>query len=101
MCESLLRRTKYCQKGTDVWAFGVLQYFALKKKFPFKGQNELDLVKNIKELNIDYTSINAVWVDLLKKIFVPDSERITMENVRFFVIKWYLKLIKSCRDSTH
>jgi len=39
------------------------------------------LVKNIKELNIDYTSINAVWVDLLKKIFVPDSERITMENI--------------------
>ena len=87
MCENLLRKQPFSQKGADVWAFGVLVYFSLKKKFPFSGKNETEMLKNIRGMNVDWTGVHNVWASLLRTIWVQDSERITMQEVFFGFLK--------------
>ena len=83
MAPELLAREPHFAKPCDVWALGVIFYFMLKKKFPFKGKTEVELVGDVALCDPDYKGIASYdAVNLLKSIFkVKAEERITCEEM--------------------
>jgi len=54
---------------SDIWALGVIFYYVFTKKFPFGGQTETEIKRQIKENVIDVSTIEDAKVkDLILKI---------------------------------
>ena len=87
----ILKGEKYIEK-CDLWSIGILIYSLYFKEFPFTGDDEKELIKNIKSIieegklkNINDERLN----DLVKKLLTIDPKnRITWKdyfNHKFFV----------------
>ena len=87
----ILKGEKYIEK-CDLWSIGILIYSLYFKEFPFTGDDEKELIKNIKSIieegklkQINNDHLN----DLVKKLLIIDPKnRITWEeyfNHSFFV----------------
>eukprot|EP00828_Plagiopyla_frontata_P041154 TRINITY_DN5778_c0_g3_i8.p1 TRINITY_DN5778_c0_g3~~TRINITY_DN5778_c0_g3_i8.p1 ORF type:complete len:585 (-),score=89.31 TRINITY_DN5778_c0_g3_i8:211-1893(-) len=83
MSPELLSKTKTYTNKTDIWSIGVLFYQMLFGTFPFDGNSESDLLKNIlqqsQKINLEYNKIkiSEPTKDLLRKMLRPDpSQRI-------------------------
>ena len=70
----------------DIWSLGVIIYFLLSGKPPFLGQNDVETLKKIK--NIDYKFDEKEWKDisedakdLIRHMLVKEEERYTTDQV--------------------
>ena len=54
-------RSKYDEK-CDIWSIGVMTYMLLSGSPPFDGSNELEIIKSVKQcnLNINAPSLNHI-----------------------------------------
>jgi serine/threonine protein kinase len=62
MAPEIVSRKEYCGPPVDIWAAGVLLYVLLTGSFPFKGNSDSELYKNILKGHLvfpDYLSIAA------------------------------------------
>lgn len=41
-------------KPVDIWAFGIMMFYCLTKKYPFKANNEPELLQSITEGEVDF-----------------------------------------------
>jgi myosin-light-chain kinase len=48
------KREGFYPKPVDIWAFGILMFYCLTKKFPFNAMNEPDLLLKIAQGEVDY-----------------------------------------------
>lgn len=82
MAPEVVSKLKYDGRAADIWAVGVLFVALLQGSFPFKGENERELFKKIR--NNESKIVNQdkdVW-KVLSKIFVVDPfQRATAKEV--------------------
>ena len=74
---------KYYSEECDLWSLGVIIYALLFREYPFKGDNEFEILKNIQnncknlKINSDDHNLN----DLLRQLLIEDpKERMTWEQ---------------------
>ncbi len=69
-----------CDKS-DIWSLGIIIYYMLFKEYPYNGQNEYQIIKNI-ESNKQLKQINNEELnDLIKKMLIINiNERISWEK---------------------
>ena len=81
-CSPEVIDNSYDEKS-DEWSCGVLMYILLCGYWPFEGETEEEIFKNIKNYNIDFDTYELKQVsdnckDLMKKLLNPDKQnRIT------------------------
>lgn len=68
MSPQLLGKKVYCPFKSDVWALGVLIYKMLFNIFPFKGRDEMDILRRVKSGNIFFPSTIACSASVKKFI---------------------------------
>ena len=56
MSPQLLAKKQYCAFKSDIWALGILTYKMLFNIFPFKGRDEMDILRRVKSGNIFFPS---------------------------------------------
>ena len=69
-----------CDKS-DIWSLGIIIYYMLFKEYPYNGQNEYQIIRNI-ESNKQLKEINNKELnDLIKKMLIINiNERISWEK---------------------
>lgn len=88
MAPEIIEREDYSVKS-DLWSVGIILYELVYGKSPYWDSiNILDLVKKIKERNINYPQIvSAECINLMKKLLQRDpKKRITWEEL--FMHEW-------------
>lgn len=53
--ENILHLT--CGPKSDIWSLGVLTFFLMSGKFPFKGESKIELNKNIAAGIVEFSGI--------------------------------------------
>ena len=75
MAPELLNREKHFPKPTDVWALGVLLYYMILRRFPYRAKNEIELTNMVKLSLPDLSGIRCQEErDLLDWIFTRNPE---------------------------
>ena len=79
--EVLKRENDLISYKSDIWSLGIIIYYMLFKEYPYNGNNEYQIIKNI-ESNKKLKQINNKELDdLIKKMLVINiDERITWEK---------------------
>lgn len=75
---------KALEKGSDVWAFGVVTFLFVTGKYPFSGENEEKVISNIININIDWQPLKDFpkTLELLENIFVENpSQRWSIKRI--------------------
>ncbi|CAD8209446.1 unnamed protein product [Paramecium octaurelia] len=72
MAPEVVSKLKYDGRGADIWATGVLLVALLQGSFPFKGENERELFKKIRNNESNITNQDREVQKLLSRIFVVD-----------------------------
>ena len=75
--------------NSDLWSLGIIIYYLNYKEFPFKGNNEFQLFKNIKDninniKKIKYNELNELLGMMLK---IDPKERISLNDYFSFFEK--------------
>ena len=75
--------------NSDLWSLGIIIYYLNYKEFPFKGNNEFQLFKNIKDninniKKIKYNELNELLGMILK---INPKERISLNDYFSFFEK--------------
>ncbi|CAD8211814.1 unnamed protein product [Paramecium pentaurelia] len=72
MAPEVVSKLKYDGRAADIWATGVLLVALLQGSFPFKGENERELFKKIRNNESNITNQDRDILKLLSRIFVVD-----------------------------
>ena len=85
MPPEIVSKVAYYGKPADVWALGILLFKMLTGNFPFKGRNDRELFRKIKQGKFSYPKhVSQELRTLLNKILkVTPSERLTATEVLF------------------
>ena len=92
MAPEIMKSQKYNEE-CDLWSLGVIIHILCFKNYPYKGEGENDILKEIKKINKDSLKKtgNSDLDDLLSRLLVEDpKERITWKeyfNHPFFIQK--------------
>ena len=70
----ILKKEKYNEK-CDLWSLGVIIYTLLFREYPYQGNNEIELLKNIKTKNLQIKSGDSNIDDLLNRLLVVDPQK--------------------------
>ena len=72
----ILKKKNFDEKS-DLWSLGIIIYMLSFKQHPFKGENELDILNQIKnfEKNFNKKTTNPYLDDLIKKLLVEDPKK--------------------------
>ena len=73
----------YCNEECDLWSLGIIIYALLYRDYPFKGNNEIEILKDIQNKcnNLQINRGEPKLNELLKKLLVEDPlKRITWEE---------------------
>lgn len=89
MPPEIVSKVSYYGKPADIWALGILLYKMLAGYFPFKGRNDRDLFRKIKQGNFSFPkNISDDLKELLRSLLkVAPSERITAKEVSSVLLK--------------
>ena len=69
-----------CDKS-DIWSLGIIIYYMLFKEYPYKGQNEHQIIKSIESNKQLKQTNNEELNDLIKKMLIINvNERISWEK---------------------
>ena len=69
-----------CDKS-DIWSLGIIIYYILFKEYPYKGQNEHQIIKSIESNKQLKQTNNEELNDLIKKMLIINvNERISWET---------------------
>lgn len=92
MAPELLLKIPYDPQKMEVWATGVCLYKLLTGKFPFRGKNDEELKRCLRETEVDYPDyLSEDAVALLKKMLIKDNfERATPTEI--LIDKWIYQL---------
>jgi MAP/microtubule affinity-regulating kinase len=85
MAPEILSKAMYKPKGTDVWALGVVLCYMLCGTFPFKGNEDKEILKLILKGKVDFgtaTPSNEAKDLISKMLTVNPDERITTAEVK-------------------
>ena len=76
----VLRKERYTE-FSDLWSLGILIYYLYFKSYPFEGENEDEVLKNIDKGIIQSLTPNSDFNDLIYNLLKKDSsERMTWEE---------------------
>ena len=64
----------------DIWSCGVILYILLSARPPFAGEDDEEIIQNVQEGKIDYSSppfnkLSKSCLDLLKKLLISDPDK--------------------------
>lgn len=79
----IILRQEY-NEAIDIWSFGVLIYTLLTEKYPFNGENEESIDREILNGHVSYSTfkLNSSIIHLLKHMLVMDPlDRYTIDEV--------------------
>ena len=87
MAPELVEKKEYFGPPVDVWALGIILYVMVCGIFPFKGNDDKELYKNITDCDYQLPNgMNSALKRLLQKILKYDSlQRLTSEEVRKYI----------------
>ncbi|EGR28760.1 protein kinase domain protein [Ichthyophthirius multifiliis] len=88
MSSEILEKKQYLGFAVDVWASGVLLYVILCGTFPFKGENENEVLKSIQQGLHDFPyDLSQGVKNLFQQIFNQNQQnRITTSQVLLLII---------------
>ncbi|CDW76310.1 UNKNOWN [Stylonychia lemnae] len=79
MAPEIINQQSYGSE-VDIWSVGVLLFYLIEFDFPFKGNDKIQLFKNIVKLN--YSFINPIWSqvsdnckDFIRQCFTQDQNK--------------------------
>ena len=77
LAPEILRNNHYDPFKADIWALGIVYYQLLIGKVPWKSQNVVDLVNEIKQVDfIEFPSnISDAWRSLLSKMLMKEPSK--------------------------
>lgn len=80
-CPEIIKKQTYNPFKADIWSMGTVLYIMLVGRFP-RDNSE----KELSSYDYDVTSLEDIatphLVDLIKKIFKPQTERITLDKIK-------------------
>ncbi|CAD8113424.1 unnamed protein product [Paramecium sonneborni] len=81
--------------SVDIWALGVILYYLIFAQYPFKGDNNTEILLNISEGNYNIPKkVTQELISLITDIFNPDHQkRITLKQIKQH--KWVKAQIQS------
>ena len=101
MPPEIFMKIKYNPFLSDLWSLGVLLYKMLTGEFPYKGKNEKELFKHVKEDS--YTVPNYITeqakIVIQSLIIKKPEERVSMNDVLNF--SWFHSLNHQLDDNLH
>jgi len=77
MAPEVLEKQSYGMES-DAFSFGVISYFMLYSVYPFHGNNEYQLLKNIKYGKVSYPStvkVSEEMLDFIQRLLVYDQKK--------------------------
>jgi serine/threonine protein kinase len=88
MAPELLLKIPYDPQKMEVWACGISLYKLLTGKFPFRGRNDDELKRSLRETEVEYPDyLSDEAVALLQKMLCKDNyERSTPTEI--LIDKW-------------
>ena len=93
----ILKETPYDGELADAWSAGVVLYIMLCGDFPFRSNNVKEIEQLIKKYKyIIPDDISKEARDLIQKLFVPASLRLSLAEI--YKHHWMKDINASCKD---
>ncbi|CAD8117293.1 unnamed protein product [Paramecium sonneborni] len=82
--EIVFGKLKTVNFSVDIWALGVILYYLIFAQYPFKGDNNTEILENISQINYNIPKqVSVELINLINDLFNPDHEqRLSLKQIK-------------------
>ena len=90
MAPEILQKNPSYNQEIDLWSLGIIIYILFFKDYPFKGNNEQDLLNSINTTELKTTTNDADLDDLINKLLIIDKTK-RLDWKKYFEHPFFVK----------